>query len=155
MGQVLKQRLKQRKFRSPRQEATLNLILASNFVQQIIDEVCADFGITSQQYNILRILRGVHPEGHRCAEIRERMLNRAPDITRRLDSLEELGLVKRRRSADDRRAVVSQITQRGLDLLTEMDVSFDQVDAKIGERLSLKDCRELSALCEKLYSEPE
>lgn len=154
MGQILKQRLKQKKFRSPRHEVTLNLILASNFVRQIIEEACTEFGITSQQYNILRILRGSYPEGHRCAEIRERMLDRAPDITRRLDSLEELGLVKRRRSTDDRRAVVSQITQRGLDLLSEMDPSLDEIDARIAERLSLKDCRELSALCEKLYSDP-
>ena len=155
MGQILKQRLKQKKFRSPRHEVTLNLILASNFVRRIIEEACTEFGITSQQYNILRILRGAYPEGQRCAEIRERMLDRAPDITRRLDSLEELGLVKRRRSTDDRRAVVSQITQRGLDLLSEMDPSLDEIDVRIAERLSLKDCRELSALCEKLYSDPE
>ena len=155
MGQVLKQRLKQRKFRSPRQEATLNLILASNFVRQIVEEVCTEFGITNQQYNILRILRGAYPEGHRCAEIRERMLDRAPDITRRLDSLEKMGCVKRKRSTDDRRAVVSQITQKGLDLLSEMDPYLDQIDSQIGERLSLKECRELSALCEKLYVESE
>lgn len=151
MGQALKQRLKQRKFRNPRQEVTLNLILASNFVRQMVDEICAEFGITSQQYNILRILRGAHPDGYRCAEIRERMLDRAPDITRRLDALEEMGLVKRRRSSEDRRAVVSQITQRGLDLLAAIDPYMDQADARIAERLSLKDCRELSALCEKLY----
>lgn len=151
MGQILKQRLKQRKFRSPRQEATLNLILATNHVRQIIDEICSEFGITNQQYNILRILRGASPEGHRCAEIRERMLDRAPDITRRLDALEEMGLVKRRRSSEDRRAVVSQITQRGLDLLDEMDPYLDQVDDRIAERLSVKECRELSNLCEKLY----
>lgn len=153
MGQGLKQRLKQRKFRGPRQEMALNLILASNYVRQIIDEICADFGITNQQYNILRILRGVHPEGYRCAEIRERMLDRAPDITRRLDALEAMGLVKRRRSSEDRRAVVSQITQQGLDILAAIDPEMDQADVRIAERLSLKDCRELSMLCEKLYAE--
>lgn len=153
MGQILKQRLKQRKFRSPRHEVALNLILASNYVRQAIDEVCSEFGITNQQYNILRILRGVHPEGYRCAEIRERMLDRAPDITRRLDALEAMGLVKRRRAAEDRRAVMSQVTQRGLDLLATIDPYMDQADMRIAERLSLKDCRELSALCEKLYTE--
>lgn len=155
MGQVLKQRLKQKKFRSPRHEVALNLILATNFLRKTIDEICGEFGITNQQYNILRILRGVHPEGHRCAEIRERMLDRAPDITRRLDSLEEMGLVKRRRSSEDRRAVMSYITQRGMTLLEEMDPYLNQVDDKVSERLSLKECRELSALCEKLYGEEE
>lgn len=152
MGHVLKQRLKQRKFRSPRQEAALNLILASNFVRQVIDEVCAEFGITMQQYNILRILRGVHPDGYRCAEVRERMLDRAPDITRRLDALEDMGLVKRRRSSEDRRAVLSQITQRGLDLLATIDPYMDQADTRIAGNLSLKECRELSTLCEKFYA---
>ena len=155
MGQVLKKRLKQKKFRSPRHEVALNLILANNFLRQTIDEICGELGITNQQYNILRILRGVHPEGHRCAEIRGRMLDRAPDITRRLDVLEEMGLVKRRRSAEDRRAIVSYITQRGLALLEEMDPYFNRLDDKISERLSLKECRELSVLCEKLYGDSE
>ena len=155
MGTILKQRLKQKKFRSPRQEVTLNLILATNHIRKTIDDVCSEFGITNQQYNILRILRGIHPEGHRCAEIRERMLDRAPDITRRLDALEQMGLVKRRRSSDDRRAVISYVTPRGLSLLDDMDPYLDQLDDKIAEKLSLKECRELSALCEKLYGEQE
>ncbi|MCB0710904.1 MAG: MarR family transcriptional regulator [Ignavibacteriae bacterium] len=151
MGQILKQRLKQKKFRSLRQEATLNLILAANHLRKTIDDVCVEFGITSQQYNILRILRGAYPDGYRCAEIRERMLDHAPDITRRLDTLQEMGLVKRRRSSEDRRAVVSSITSRGLTLLDEMDPYLHDLDNKIAERLSLKECRELSMLCEKLY----
>ena len=155
MGQALKKRLKQKKFRSVRHEVALNLILAHNYVRKTIDEICSGFGITNQQYNILRILRGVSPEGHRCAAIRERMLDRAPDITRRLDSLEEMGLVKRRRSAEDRRAVISYITQRGLALLEEMEPYINRLDEKISEKLSLKECRELSGLCEKLYDECE
>ena len=151
MGQVLKERLKQKKFRSPRHEAAMNLMLAASHVRKIIDDVCTEFGLTNQQYNILRILRGVHPEGHRCAGIRERMIDRAPDITRRLDTLEEMGLVKRRRSTEDRRAVITYITQKGLDLLSQIDPYVDQIDTRIGETLSIRECRELSALCEKLY----
>lgn len=151
MGHVLKERLKQKKFRSPRHEAAMNLLLAAGYVRQIVDEVCTEFGLTNQQYNILRILRGVHPEGHRCAGIRERMIDRAPDITRRLDTLEEMGLVKRRRSTEDRRAVITYITDRGLEMLDEIDPWLAQVDTRIAENLSLKECRELSALCEKLY----
>ena len=128
-------------------------MLAASYVRKIVDDVCAEFGLTNQQYNILRILRGVHPEGHRCAGIRERMIDRAPDITRRLDTLEEMGLVRRRRSTEDRRAVITYITQKGLDLLSEIDPWVEQVDSRIAENLSIRECRELSALCEKLYGE--
>ena len=153
MGQVLKDRLKQKKFRSPRHEAAINLMLAANWVRKAIDETCAEFGLTNQQFNILRILRGVSPEGHRCADIRDRMLDRSPDITRRLDTLEEMGLVRRRRSREDRRAVLSYITPKGLSLLEKLDPALDKLDTRVGKRLSLKDCREISALCEKLYQE--
>ncbi len=151
MGQVLKQRLKQKKFPSPRHEAALNLMLAANHVQKIVDDICSDFGLTSQQYNILRILRGVHPDGHRCAGIRERMLDRSPDITRRLDTLESLGLVRRRRSSEDRRAVITYITDEGLKVLKDIEPHMDGVDARLGERLTIKECKELSHLCEELY----
>ena len=153
MGQTLKDRLKQRRFRNPRHEVAMNLILASNFVRQMVEEACSEFGITSQQYNILRILRGSSPEGYRCAEIRERMLDRSPDITRRLDTLVEMGLVRRRRSSEDRRAVLSYITPKGLSLLAELEPYIEAMDERIAERLSQRECRDLSMLCEKLYGE--
>ncbi len=151
MGQVLKSRLKQKKFRSPRHEAALNLFLAANHVQKIVDDICHEFDLTSQQYNILRILRGVHPDGHRCAGIRERMLDRSPDITRRLDTLEKLGYVKRRRSTEDRRAVLTYITEKGLSILEEIEPYMDSIDKKLGDRLTVKEARELSSLCESVY----
>ncbi len=153
MGQVLKERLKQKKFGSPRHEAAINLMLAANWVRKIVDQSCSEHGLTNQQYNILRILRGASPEGHRCADIRERMLDRAPDITRRLDTLEELGYVRRRRSKEDRRAVLSFITPKGLGLLERMEPSLDRVSELIADRISLRECREISAICESLYGE--
>lgn len=155
MGQVLKNRLKQKKFRSPRHEAALNLFLAANHVQKIVDDICGEFGLTSQQYNILRILRGVHPEGHRCAGIRERMLDRSPDITRRLDTLENLGFVKRRRSTEDRRAVLTYITEKGLAVLEDIEPFMESVDKKLSDRLTVKEAKELSALCENVYGAEE
>ena len=121
MGEILKKRLKQNKFSSPTQEALLNLLVASAHVAGLLDAACGEFGISQQQYNILRILRGVHPEGYPCGEIAVRMLDRAPDVTRRIDGLVKLGLVERERLEDDRRVVITKITDDGLKLLQRMD----------------------------------
>ena len=153
MGRILKSRLKQKNFRSPRHEAALNLFLAANHVQKLVDDICSEFNLTSQQYNILRILRGVHPEGHRCAGIRERMLDRSPDITRRLDTLEKLGFVTRQRSKEDRRAVLTFITEKGLQVLEKIDPQMDNLDNKLSESLTVKEAKELSALCESVYAD--
>ena len=153
MGEILKKRLKQNKFSSPTQEALLNLLVASAHVAGLLDAACGEFGISQQQYNILRILRGVHPEGYPCGEIAVRMLDRAPDVTRRIDGLVKLGLVERERLEDDRRVVITKITDDGLKLLQRMDPRIRQVDEHLGKRLSASDCRELSRLCEALYEE--
>jgi DNA-binding MarR family transcriptional regulator len=154
MGEILKKRLKQNRFPGGvSQEALLNLLVAAAHVAGMLDTACGEFGISQQQYNILRILRGVHPEGYPCGEIAVRMLDRAPDVTRRIDGLVKQGLVERERLEDDRRVVITRITEEGLKLLQRMDPRIKQVDEHLGKRLSAADCRELSRLCEALYEE--
>ncbi len=154
MGDTLKRRLKQTRFPGGEpQEAMLNLLVASAHVAGMFDVACGEFGISQQQYNILRILRGVHPEGYPCGEIAVRMIDRAPDVTRRIDGLVKLGMVVRDRLAADRRVVITRITDDGLDLLRRMDSRVQQVIDYVGERLSNQECAELSRLCEALYKE--
>jgi DNA-binding MarR family transcriptional regulator len=153
MGEILKKRLKQSRFQSPEQEAMLNVMVTSSYIEDIFTKACAEHGISHQQYNILRILRGVHPQGHPCGEIAERMLSRAPDITRRLDRLVKLGLVQRDRLDDDRRVVITKITDKGLELLKGMDAQVQRSHSVISDRLSEEECLELSRLCEKIYGE--
>jgi DNA-binding MarR family transcriptional regulator len=154
MGEILKKRLKQNRFPGGvSQEALLNLLVAAAHVAGMLDTACGEFGISQQQYNILRILRGVHPEGYPCGEIAVRMLDRAPDVTRRIDGLVKQGLVERERLEDDRRVVITRITEEGLKLLQRMDPRIKQVDEHLSKRLSAADCRELSRLCEALYEE--
>jgi DNA-binding MarR family transcriptional regulator len=78
-------------------------------------------GLTTAQYNVLRILRGAGPDGLPCQEISARMIARVPDITRLLDRLERAGLVARQRAADDRRRVITRISAEGLALLERLD----------------------------------
>ncbi|MBA3973296.1 MAG: MarR family transcriptional regulator [Candidatus Solibacter sp.] len=77
-------------------------------------------GLSSQQYNVLRILRGANASMN-CTEIGSRMINRDPDITRLLDRMEAKGWIERSRDGGDRRVVLSSISRAGLDLLAELD----------------------------------
>ena len=76
--------------------------------------------ISSNQYNVLRILRGA-PDGLPCGELGNRMITRDPDITRLLDRLEKRELISRCRESQDRRMVMAKITPEGLKLLARMD----------------------------------
>jgi DNA-binding MarR family transcriptional regulator len=147
MTEALSRRLKQDRFSSPAQEALLSVIVAANTINDIMDRVCEEHGITRAQYNVLRILRGVHPQGHARCEIACRMLDRASDITRLVDRLQARKLVKRSRGSQDQRQAVTAITAKGMKLLDTMAPQVEaEVSAMLGE-LSDEDCRQLSRLC--------
>lgn len=78
-------------------------------------------GLSPSQYNVLRILRGAHPDALTCGEISDRLVTPGPDVTRLLDRLEERGWVERDRDTGDRRVVRSRVTSEGLDLLADLD----------------------------------
>jgi DNA-binding MarR family transcriptional regulator len=154
MGEALKRRIKQESaFESPAEEALLNLLVAADHMRDRIDKVCAAHGITRGQYNVLRILRGAHPKGHPRCEIAARMLEKAPDVTRLVDRLEEQDLVERDRSEDDRRLSLTRITDKGLKLLDTIAPAFEELAKYFSERISRRDCRELTRICEGLYAE--
>lgn len=153
MGKGLARRIKQTRPLPPSEEALLNLMIAADHIRARIDRACGNFGITNGQYNVLRILRGAYPDGHARREIATRMLERAPDVTRLVDRLEAQGLVERSRAEQDRRLSISRITETGLDLLERMAPAIDEVNRYFGKRVSRRDCRELTRICEGLYGE--
>ena len=104
------------------------------------------FGVTGQQYNVLRILRGAHPEALPTLEIAERMLEATPGITRLLDRLEGKGLVERERHARDRRQVLCSLTPAGRELLEEMRGPVDAANASALALLSAGEREELTRL---------
>ena len=144
MGEALRRRIRQRRFDSPLQEAIVNVVVAANYIRDRIDRALADLGLTSPQYNVLRILRGVHPGGHPRCEIAARMLDRAPDVTRIIDRLEQKGLVARDRSSSDRRHSITTITREGLRLLERLDAPMRDAIDELKCRLTVRECRELS-----------
>lgn len=117
----LRDEIKQtRPFLSQREEAVLNITRTAALFAYEATEAFRPFGLTTTQYNVLRILRGAGPEGLPCGAIAERMVTQDSDITRLLDRLTGMHLVERGRAADDRRVVTVRITEAGLDLLTRL-----------------------------------
>ena len=146
----LSERIKQRHFVSPAQEALLNILVTSSWLLNELSALMAPFGVTPTQYNVLRILRGSHPGKLTCTEVGRRMLDRTPDVTRLLNRLERAGLVTRNRSSHDKRVVEVGITEKGLELLARMQPVVDAAQERLMRRLSPEELRLLSDLLDRL-----
>jgi len=105
---------------SPEEAVFLDLLRTSDALSRRLAHVLKNEELSSNQYNVLRILRGA-PEGLPCGEIGSRMITRDPDITRLLDRLEKRGLISRCRETKDRRMVLTRISAEGLKLLARLD----------------------------------
>ena len=122
MPTTLREELKQRKpFTSLEEEALLSVVRTSAMLIDSFERMVKPHGITSTQYNVLRILRGAEPDGLCRNDLRDRMLTRMPDVTRLLDRMEESGLIDRARETSDRRMVMTRITAKGRRLLDELE----------------------------------
>src|SRR4051794_30933198 len=108
------------RFDSPEQEAFLNLWRTYDRLRALEDDLFERFDLTPQQYNALRLLRAEHPAALPTLALADRLVSRAPDITRLVDKLEARGLVVRERPADNRRVVRVGVTPAGLRLLKEI-----------------------------------
>jgi len=153
MGDALRARVRQSEFSSHSQEALLNLVVVVDYLRQKFVTACSAHGLTTAQYNVLRILKGAHPEGHARCEISKRMLDRSPDVTRLIDTLQQKGLAERVGSDEDARLSVARITKKGLKLLETMFPMIDALDRQLENKLTPEEIRRLSELCEKVYAE--
>ena len=133
-------------------EGMLNLLVTGALLNQRAEHEYAKFGLTSSAYNVLRILRG-SPEGLPRGEIRQRMVNPAPDVTRLIDRLVRRGLVRRLRAKGDRRLSLTRIAPKGLALVEEAEAANDAQHQALTARLSAAEWRQLSALCERIYAD--
>jgi DNA-binding MarR family transcriptional regulator len=139
---------KKRPFDSPEQEAILNILRTNDQFQNRFGRLFREYGLTSSQYNVLRILRG---EGKPmpCLEIGERMIQVVPAMTGLLDRLEKQGLVRRERCTEDRRVVYVELTEKAKELLSQMDEPVDELHKQLMGHLTRPELKELSRLLEK------
>ncbi len=140
MSSALQRELKQRRpFRSPAHEAALGLMRTADLIRRQAAALVEPHGITLQQYNVLRILRGAGDEGLPTLEVGERMIEQTPGVTRLLDRLEAKELVRRQRCPRDRRQHLCWITDRGLSLLEKLDLVTDKANEEALKGLRQKD----------------
>lgn len=122
MTPTLRDEIGQRRpFESLEQEAYLNIIRTASQLTDRMELLLKPYGVTLVQYNVLRILRGSEPDGLCRNELRDRMLNRMPDVTRLLDRMEESGFVVRSRDEEDRRQVRTALTTSARKLVDDLD----------------------------------
>lgn len=137
-------------FTSLRQEAALNILRTADAMKRRLDLPLKRHGITSAQYNVLRILRGAGERGLHCSGIAERMITAEPDITRLLTRMERLALLVRQRDGSDRRMVTAIATERGLQLLDELAAPLRELEDRQFALLSDEETAALISGLEKV-----
>ncbi len=148
---TIEQLIKQPKFKDEKQKAIVSIIYTSCLLESFHKEFFAKFGITTQQYNALRILRGQFPKPSKVSLIRERMLDKMSDTSRMVERLRKVGLVQRVESETDRRAVDVLITQKGLEVLALIEKQEKEL-YKPTDKLTNAEAVQLSALMEKVIN---
>ncbi|HWG21602.1 MAG TPA: hypothetical protein VG225_13815 [Terracidiphilus sp.] len=116
----------QRPFSGRAEEALLNLLRTADCLQRATQHTTRRWRITATQYNVLRILRGAHPQGLPCSAIGQRMITADPDVTRLVGRLKALHLVRQQRDKRDKRVLSTYISEEGLALLEKMDETVSQ-----------------------------
>jgi DNA-binding MarR family transcriptional regulator len=140
----------QRAFASLEEEALLNVLRTADCLSRAFHRKTRGWGVTSTQYNVLRILRGSHPGGLACSAIGSRMIAAEPDITRLLRRLKARKLILQRRDSADRRVIWTEISAAGLNLIEEMDPVIDGLPKELLGPLSRAELAELIRLLETI-----
>lgn len=139
------------KFKDEKQRFLSNVVFTANWIRNQFEEFIKPFGISPQQFNILRILRGAK-DWLSMNEVKDRMVEKSPNATRLCDKLLEKELLERVRCEADRRMVHLRISQKGLDLLEEIDNVDEDTYASFKENISEEEARLVTEILDKLRS---
>lgn len=145
----IEEAINQKQFRNDWQRATINLLYTHNWVENQVKSLLKPYGITPQQFNVLRILRGQFPEPLTTSVIRERMLDKMSDASRIVDRLCRKGVVERKTCPMDKRLVDVLITETGLKLLQDIDKEEIRLDIA-QNHLTAEEAVQLSNLLDKM-----
>ncbi len=124
----LEDEITQKRFRGSYHKLAVNILFTGGWLESLIASRLCEHDLTLQQYNVLRILRGVHPDSASVTMLKDRMLDKMSDASRLVDRLETKGLAQRWKCPEDRRRTNIVITERGLALLAELDEVDREMD---------------------------
>ncbi len=147
----LEEDIRQDKFYSDQQKAAINILYTGSWLYNINAGYLKKFGITPEQFNVLRILRGSSPEPMMLAEITERMIDKSSNCTRLVEKLKQKALVNRVTCENNRRQVDISITDKGQQLLKKIDTSQPTWLETMG-KISKAEAKELNRILDKLRS---
>jgi DNA-binding MarR family transcriptional regulator len=145
----LEEELQQNKFQSEHQKAILNILFTSNWLESDSARILKPLGISSQQYNVLRILKGQGESAISVNDIMSRMIDKMSNASRLVEKLRKKELIERVICEHDRRQVDIRITNKGLKLLKEADKEMGRF-ADIISKITDKEAKALSAILEKI-----
>jgi DNA-binding MarR family transcriptional regulator len=149
MPMKLEEEIKQDVFESEHQKAFLNILVTSGWLNGLNSAALKPFGISPQQYNVLRILRGQHPHPVTLSVIQERMLDKMSNASRLVDKLVEKKLVDRNQCCHNRRQVDILITPSGLELLLKSESPMKDAHRQL-EQITDEEAIDLSRILEKI-----
>ena len=145
----IEQAIKQEKFETEYQKVAVNILFTSSWLYNTNAMRLKAFGVTPEQFNVLRILRGSHPKKMMLADIAGRMIDKSSNATRLVEKLKQKGLAKREICEDNRRQVDIMITSKGLDLLARIDKDSDSW-ATMLRNISKTEAQELNRILDKV-----
>lgn len=143
--------IKQEKFETEYHKAAVNILFTAGWLHSAHAKRLKPYDITPEQFNVLRILRGSHPQAMMLAEITCRMIDKSSNATRLVEKLRMKSLVKREICENNRRQVDIMITEKGLSLLSKIDNSSEEWVATL-KNISKTEARELNQILDKLRS---
>jgi DNA-binding MarR family transcriptional regulator len=145
----IEEEIKQQNFQSEYHKLAINLKFTDNWLSGIYSKVFRSYKISSQQFNVLRILKGQYPNPSSLILIRERMLDKESNASRLIDKLENSGFIKRVQCPKDRRQVEITINEKGLQLLEQINPEVEKLKS-VMSNLNEEEARTLNNLLDKL-----
>lgn len=147
----LEDEIKQSAFSTEQSKLIVNLIYTSNRLKEKITARLKSNGLTMQQYNVLRIVRGTGDTGSTTSEIRERLLDKMSDASRMVDRLVSMDLLEKVRDKEDRRIVFIYLTPKGRTLVNDL-VAKEEVES-LAAGIDQKKAQQLNELLDVFRSE--
>ncbi|MFY0252516.1 MarR family winged helix-turn-helix transcriptional regulator [Chitinophaga sp. 30R24] len=146
----LEEELKQLRFKDEYQKAMLNIIFTGSWLEVLTNHTLKKYDLSSQQYNVLRILRGSKPQPLNLLDIQERMMDKMSNATRLVEKLRLKSLLTRKQCDSNRRKVEIEITEKGLVLLNELDPIIEANHYTMAKKITKEEAALLSNLLDKL-----
>ncbi len=148
----IEEAIQQKKFESEFQKAHINILFTANWLSQSLSPALDPLNLTWQQFNILRILRGLHPDPASVKVLTERMIDKMSNASRLVEKLKQKGMVERRACPADRRQVDIILTEKGQEILEDASQRIAQMTQQTFASLTSEEAQTLNELLDKIRS---